>query len=73
VTRIAVGAASDGRVVVQRGSFVATTTVWTSAGDIVSRPDASFLMAGRGTDGALWITDGGPSSYASRSLGGVVR
>jgi hypothetical protein len=30
-------------------------------------------MAGRGTDGALWVTDGGPSSFASRSLGGVVR
>lgn len=72
VTRIAVGAASDGRVVVQRGAFVATTTVWTSAGDIVTRPDASFLMAGRGTDGALWVTRGGPSSYASISLGGVV-
>jgi hypothetical protein len=68
-----VGAASDGRVVVQRGAFVATTAVWTSAGDIVSRPDGSFLMAGRGSDGALWVTRGGPGSYGSVSLGGVVR
>ena len=59
-------------MVVQRGSFVATTTIWTSAGDVVSRPDGSFLMAGRGTDGALWVTDGGPTSFASVSLGGVV-
>jgi hypothetical protein len=73
LTRIAVGAASDGRVVVQRGAFVATTAVWTSAGDIVSRPDGSFLMAGRGSDGALWVTRGGPGSYGSVSLGGVVR
>ena len=74
VARLAVGAASDGRAVVQRGSLVvATTAVWTSAGDLVSRPDGSFIMAGRGGDGALWITDGGPSSYANRSLGGVVR
>ena len=65
VARLAVGAASDGRAVVQRGSLVvATTAVWTSAGDLVSRPDGSFLMAGRGSDGALWVTDGGPSSYA---------
>lgn len=73
VARIAVGAASDGHVVVQRGSFVATPAVWTSSGDVVSRPDGSFLMTGRGSDGALWLTNGGPSSYASRSLGGVVR
>ena len=67
-------AASDRRAVVQRGSMVvATTAAWTSSGDLVSRPDGSFLMAGRGGDGALWVTDGGPSSYASRSLGGVVR
>ena len=58
----------------QRGSLVVATTVqWTSSGDIVSRPDGSFLMAGRGVDGALWVTDGGPGSYANRSLGGVVR
>ena len=74
VARLAVGSASDHRAVVQRGSMVvATTASWTSSGDLVSRPDGSFLMAGRGGDGALWITDGGPSSYASRSLGGVVR
>ena len=72
--RLAVGAASDGRAVVQRGSLVvATTAVWSSAGDLVSRPDGSFLLAGRGTDGALWLTDGGPGGYGNRSLGGVVR
>ena len=59
---------------VQRGSMVvATTAVWTSAGDLVSRADGTFIMAGRGGDGALWITHGGPGSYANRSLGGVVR
>ena len=57
----------------QRGSLVvATTAVWSSAGDLVSRPDGSFLMAGRGSDGKLWVTRGGPSSYSSIALGGVV-
>lgn len=71
--RLAVGSASDGRAVVQRGSLVvATTAVWTSAGDLVSRADGTFLMAGRGGDGALWITHGGPTSHQHRSLGGVV-
>ena len=38
------------------------------------RPDGSFLMAGRGSDGAaVGHPTVGPSSYASRSLGGVVR
>ncbi len=74
VARLSVSAASDGRAVVQRGSLVvATTAVWTSAGDIVSRPDGSFLMAGRGSDGGLWVTRGGPSSYSSVALGGAVR
>lgn len=74
VARLAVGRASDGRAVVQRGALVVAVTVqWTSSGDIVSRPDGSFLMAGRGVDGALWVTDGGPGSHANRSLGGVVR
>ncbi|MGG5258173.1 PQQ-dependent sugar dehydrogenase [Phycicoccus avicenniae] len=74
LSRLAVGVASDGYVVVQRGTqFVATDVTWSSSGDIVSRPDGSYLMAGRGRDGALWVTSGGPSSYASRSLGGVVR
>ena len=74
VARLSVGSASDGRAVVQRGSLVvATTAVWTSAGDLVSRPDGSYLIAGRGTDGALWVTRGGPTSYSSTSLGGTVR
>jgi glucose/arabinose dehydrogenase len=73
MARLAVGSASDGRAVVQRGSLViATTAEWTSAGDLVSRADGSYLMAGRGADGALWVTSGGPSSYSNRSLGGVV-
>ena len=72
--RAAVGSASDHRAIVQRGSLVVpTTAVWTSSGDLVSRPDGSFLMAARGSDGALWLTDGGPSSFQTRSLGGVVR
>ncbi len=72
--RLSVTAASDGRAVVQRGSLVvATTAVWTSAGDLVSRPDGSFLMAGRGSDGGLWVTRGGPTSYSNVGLGGAVR
>jgi hypothetical protein len=74
VARLSVASASDGRAVVQRGSLVvATTAVWTSAGDIVSRADGSYLMAGRGGDGALWVTRGGPSNFSNVALGGVVR
>ncbi len=74
MARLAVGTGSDGRAVVQRGSLVvATTAAWTSAGDLVSRPDGSFLMAGRGGDGVLWVTHGGPSSYRNVRLGDVVR
>jgi glucose/arabinose dehydrogenase len=72
--RLSVGVASDRRVVVQRGALVvAMTPQWTSAGDIASRPDGSFLMVGRGGDGAVWVTSGGPTSYATRSLGGLAR
>jgi len=73
VSRLAVGSASDGFVVVQRGSLVvATPGRWTSAGDLVARSDGSYLLAGRGGDGALWVTLGGPSSFRSLRLGGVV-
>ncbi|MBM6402247.1 PQQ-dependent sugar dehydrogenase [Phycicoccus sonneratiae] len=73
--RLAVGVAADGAVVVQRGAVpVATPARWTSAGDIVSRPDGSYLLAGRSLSGALSLTyGGGPSGYASRWLGGTVR
>lgn len=72
--RLAVGVAADGAVVVQRGSLVvATPSRWTSAGDIVSRPDGSYLLAGRSLSGALSVTSGGPSGYGSRWLGGTVR
>jgi hypothetical protein len=52
---------------------VAASAIWTSSGDIVSRADGSFLMAGRGGDGALWVTHGGPGGYGNVRLGGVVR
>ncbi|WP_377644719.1 PQQ-dependent sugar dehydrogenase [Oryzobacter terrae] len=72
--RLAVGLARDGRAVVQRGAAViATTATWTSAGDLVSRADGTYLLVGRGGDGALWLTYGGPSGYRNRSLGGTVR
>jgi hypothetical protein len=74
LARLSVGVASDRRAVVQRGTLVvAMAPQWTSAGDISSRPDGSFLMVGRGGDGAVWVTDGGPRSFQTRSLGGVVR
>lgn len=73
-SRLSVGTGPDGAAVVGRGSLtIAVPATWTSAGDIVSRADGSFLMAARSTDGALWLTDGGPRSFRNRSLGGVVR
>ncbi len=72
--RLAVGLGPDGFVVVQRGNlFVAHRARYTSAPDIVTRADGSYLLAGRGAEGELWVTAGGPSSYANRFLGGVVR
>lgn len=74
LARVAVGVSADGYVTVQRGSAVtATSAIWAGSGDVVSRPDGSYLLAGRGRDGRLWITDGGPSGYASRPLYVVVR
>ena len=74
VARLAVGAASDGRAVVQRGSLGGRHD---GGVDLGRRPRVApgrqLHHGGAGGDGALWITDGGPSSYANRSLGGVVR
>ena len=50
-----------------------TSTVWTAPGDVVSRPDGTYLMAGRGRDGRLWVTSGGPTDFSSRPLYVVVR
>lgn len=52
--------------------MVATPARWTSSGDLVARSDGSYLLAGRGGDGALWVTFGGPSSFRNLRLGGVV-
>ncbi|GAB3885240.1 PQQ-dependent sugar dehydrogenase [Terrabacter terrigena] len=72
--RIAVATGPDRQAVVQRGALqIGVTTMYTSATDVVSRPNGTFVMFGRGSDGTLCYYDGRPGGYVNRSLGGVVR
>jgi glucose/arabinose dehydrogenase len=71
---IAVGNGVDRHAVVQRGStLTGLTQAFTSAPDVVTRADGTFLLFGRGTDGHLWLYNGKPGAYTSTSLGGTVR
>ena len=72
--RIAVASGPDTEAVVQRNALqIGVTARYTSAPDVVSRPDGTFAMFARSTDGGLWLYDARPGGYVSRSLGGVVR
>ena len=71
---VAVGNGVDGRAVVQRGSLlIGTTAAFTSAPDVVTRSDGTFLLFGRGSGGDLRIYDGRPGAYTNTTLGGIVR
>lgn len=71
---VAVGNGVDRHAVVQRGStLTGLAAVFTSAPDIVTRSDGTFLLFGRGSDGHLWVYNGRPGAYTSTSLGGTVR
>jgi hypothetical protein len=70
---MAVGTGVDGRAVVQRGSLlIGTAQAFTSAPDLVTRADGTFLLFGRGSGGELRAYDGRPGAFTSRSLGGIV-
>jgi glucose/arabinose dehydrogenase len=72
--RIAVATGPDRQAVVQRNALqIGITTTYTSATDVVSRPNGTFVMFGRGYDGTLCYYDGRPGGFVNRSLGGVVR
>jgi glucose/arabinose dehydrogenase len=72
--RIAVSSGVDRNAVVERsGLVIGVTATYNSAPDVVTRPDGSFLMVGRSTDGGLWLYDARAGGYTNRSLGGVVR
>ncbi|WP_374968156.1 PQQ-dependent sugar dehydrogenase [Terrabacter sp. BE26] len=72
--RIAVASGPDTQAVVQRGGLqIGVTARYTSVPDVVSRPDGTFAMFARSTDGSLWLYDAKPGGYVNRSLGGVVR
>ncbi len=60
-------------MVERSGLVIGVTATYTSAPDVVTRPDGSFLMVGRSTDGGLWLYDARAGGYTNRSLGGVVR
>ena len=71
---VAVGNGVDGRAVVQRGSLlVGTPQAFTSAPDVVTRADGTFLLFGRGSGGELRVYDGRVGAFTSTSLGGIVR
>ncbi|MBW8730494.1 MAG: PQQ-dependent sugar dehydrogenase [Terrabacter sp.] len=71
---VAVGNGVDGRAVVQRGSLlIGTAQAFTSAPDVVTRADGTFLLFGRGSGGELRFYDGRPGAFTSTSLGGIVR
>jgi glucose/arabinose dehydrogenase len=71
---VAVGNGVDRRAVVQRGSvLLGTTQELTSAPDVVTRSNGTFLLFGRGTGGELRVYDGRPGAFTSTSLGGIVR
>ena len=71
---VAVGNGVDGRAVVQRGSLlIGTAQAFTSAPDVVTRADGTFLLFGRGSGGELRVYDGRPGAFTSTSLGGIVR
>jgi len=72
--RLAVSSGSDRNAVVERGGLVLGITAhYDSAPDVVSRPDGTFVMFGRSSDGGLWLYDARSGGYANRALGGVVR
>ncbi|MBC9822204.1 PQQ-dependent sugar dehydrogenase [Terrabacter sp. MAHUQ-38] len=71
---VAVGNGVDRHAVLQRGStLTGLAPVFTSAPDVVTRADGTFLLFGRGADGHLWVYSGRPGAYTSTSLGGTVR
>ena len=71
---VAVGNGVDGHAVVQRGSLlVGTPRAFTSAPDVVTRADGTFLLFGRGSGGELRVYDGRVGAFTSTSLGGIVR
>jgi hypothetical protein len=68
---VAVGNGVDKHAVVQRGGvLIGTRQVYTSAPDVVTRPDGTFLLFGKGSDGHLQVYDGRPGSFRTTSLGG---
>ncbi|MGO4599105.1 PQQ-dependent sugar dehydrogenase [Terrabacter sp. 2RAF25] len=72
--RIAVTTGPDRQAVVQRNALqIGVTAMYTSATDVVSRPNGTFVMFGRCSNGTLCYYDGRPGGYVNRSLGGVVR
>ncbi|GAA5021475.1 hypothetical protein GCM10023258_10880 [Terrabacter aeriphilus] len=71
---LAAGVGVDGHAVVQRGSIlIGLPQAFTSAPDLVSRSNGTFLLFGRTSDGHLRVYDGKPGAYRTTDLGGVVR
>jgi glucose/arabinose dehydrogenase len=71
--RLSVSVGPDGSPVVERnGASLGVTAVYTSAPDVVTRSDGTFVMFGRGGNGQLYLFDARTGGYVNVSLGGVV-
>jgi hypothetical protein len=71
---VAVGNGVDQHAVVQRGAtLTGLSQAFTSAPDVVTRADGTFLLFGRAPDGHLRVYFGQPGAYTTFDLGGVVR
>ena len=65
---------SDSYLRLERGTVITALRLKiTSAPDVVTRPDGSWLVFGRGTDNALQYVDSRTPGYPVKSLGGTVR
>lgn len=71
---VAVSSGSDANAAVERGDLVqGVGALYNSAPDVVTRPDGSWIMFGRSTNGGMWYYDARPGGYRNVNLGGIVR
>lgn len=71
---IGVSSGSDQNAVVDRGALVlGVRALYNSDPDVITRPDGTWMMFGRSSNGGLWAYDARPGGYRDISLGGIVR
>lgn len=74
IGRVGVAVGPDRSAVVDRGPLIMGVGVtYTSAPDVITRENGTWIMFGRSTTGSVWSYDARPGQYRSRDLGGSVR